>query len=73
MVIEAWRRLDPRIQAEDILMRMEGGGGHLAWNRCLDRFENQRLQYNILDWGDNWQKVAGELSTCEKHWSILSA
>ena len=52
-------------------MRMEGGGGHLAWNRCVDRFDNQRLQYHILDLGDNWQKMAGELSMCDKHWSEL--
>ena len=62
MIIEAWRRLDPRIQAEDILMRMEGGGGHLAWNRCVDRFDEQRVAYSILDWFEIWQ-VPGEPST----------
>jgi hypothetical protein len=61
--------------AEDILMRMEKVGvSYEAWNRYIERFDEQRVPYCILEWFDTCQKYKkGELSTFEQLSSISTA
>ena len=49
-IIDAWRKLDPRIKGEDILMRMEPAGRPAKWNTFQQRLVRLRPDFNILSW-----------------------
>ncbi|KAL8796518.1 MAG: hypothetical protein Q9195_001192 [Heterodermia aff. obscurata] len=49
-IIDAWRKLDPRIQGADVLMRMEPAGRPHRWNTFQQRLGRLRPDFNVVSW-----------------------